>query len=221
MKVLVIGASRGIGLEFVRQYAAAGDEVCGTVRDDEGAARVEALGAKSLRLDVTDPKGVGVLAAYAKEGQLDVALYVAGIQGHGGATFPPPPDEFDRIMRTNVWGAMQAIPQLAPALEAAHGRFVFITSGMGRITNVPDSHNWVYRASKAALNMAVACSQTNYREAIFVTMSPGWVRTDLGGPNAKLSVEESVTPMRATIANLTKAHQGAFLNQDGSPISGW
>ena len=78
----------------------------------------------------------------------------------GGATQPPTRDDFDRVMHTNVLGAMQAIPQVAPLVEArAAARFVFITSGMGRIAGVDSSYGWLYRASKAALNMAVAAAQ--------------------------------------------------------------
>jgi NAD(P)-dependent dehydrogenase (short-subunit alcohol dehydrogenase family) len=139
----------------------------------------------------------------------------------GGATQPPARDEFDQVMRTNVWGAMQALPQVAPLLEAAAGRFAFISSGMGHIAGVDSSYSWVYRASKAALNMAVKAAQPDYPRAILVAMSPGWVQTDMGGAGAPLTAAQSVASLRASIARLTRADQGAFLDHDGSRFAGW
>jgi NAD(P)-dependent dehydrogenase (short-subunit alcohol dehydrogenase family) len=219
--LLVIGASRGIGYEFVRQYAEAGERVIVTARDDAGLARLEALGAKALRLDVADERSVGALGRQLGAEKVDLALYVAGVMSHGGAKQPPARDDFDRVMRTNVWGAMQAIVQVAPRVEAAHGKFVFLTSSMGRIAGVSSSYSWVYRASKAALNMAVASAQPDYPGAILVAMSPGWVRTDMGGAGAPLPVEGSVRSMRGAIASLTKAQQGAFVDHDGRGFDGW
>ena len=221
MKVLVVGASRGLGLEFVRQYRAAGDAVIATARDEAGLARLRELGAQALKLDVTDTASTSGLGWQLDGEKIDVALYVAGTMARGGATQPPARDEFDAVMRTNVWGAMQAIPQVAPLVEAANGKFVFISSGMGRIAGVDSSYSWVYRASKAALNMAVASAQPDYPGAIFVAMSPGWVQTDMGGSSAPLKVEDSVAGMRRTIAGLTRADQGRFVDYHGQRFDSW
>jgi NAD(P)-dependent dehydrogenase (short-subunit alcohol dehydrogenase family) len=221
VNVLVLGASRGIGLEFVRQYRAAGDTVIATARDADGLRRLEALGAKALKLDVTDAASISGLGWQLDDEKIDVALYVAGAMSRGGATQPPARDEFDQVMRTNVWGAMQAIPQVAPLLENAGGSFVFISSGMGRIADVESSYSWVYRASKAALNMAVASAQSDYPKAILVAMNPGWVQTDMGGAAAPLRVEDSVAAMRATIAGITAADRGRFLDYDGQRSANW
>lgn len=221
MNVLVIGASRGIGLEFVRQYTEAGARVIATARDDVGLAHIEALGAKPLRIDVADARSVSALGWQLDGEKVDLALYVAGVMSRGGAKQPPSQEDFDRVMRTNVWGAMQAIPQVAPLVEAARGKFVFITSDMGRITAVESSYSWVYRASKAALNMAVAAAQPDYPGAIMVAMSPGWVRTGMGGEGAPLAVQDSVSSMRAAIAKLKPAQRGAFLDYDGRTMGGW
>ena len=221
MNVLVIGASRGIGREFVRQHLAAGDTVTATARGDAALAELEALGAKPLRIDVTQPASVSALGWQVDGEKFDLALYVAGVMSRGSAAQPPVQDDFDRVMRTNVWGAMQVIPQVAPLVEDAHGRFVFISSAMGHISDVSSSHSWVYRASKSALNMTVACAQHDYPHAIMVAMSPGWVATDMGGSSAPLSVEDSVASMRGSIATLSHKHKGAFLNHDGRPFKGW
>jgi NAD(P)-dependent dehydrogenase (short-subunit alcohol dehydrogenase family) len=219
LKVLVLGASRGIGLEFVRQYRAAGDTVIATARDADGLQRLAELGAKPLKLDVTDPASISGLGWQLDGEKIDVALYVAGVYTRGGATEPPARAEFDRAMHTNVLGAMQAIPQVAPLVEAAAGRFVFVTSQMGQITGVDSSFGWVYRASKAALNMAVASGQPDYPNATFVVINPGWVQTDMGGSEALLKVEDSVADMRRTIAGLTPRQQGAFLDHDGQALA--
>jgi NAD(P)-dependent dehydrogenase (short-subunit alcohol dehydrogenase family) len=221
MNVLVIGASRGIGLEFVRQYAAQGARVVATARDDAGLRRLEALGAQAARIDVADAASIGGLGAQLGNQPLDLALYVAGVMSRGGATQPPSQDDFDRVMRTNVWGAMQAIPQVAPRVEAAAGRFVCISSAMGQIAGASSSYSWVYRASKSALNMAVAAAQADYPKAILVAMSPGWVQTDMGGASAPLALTDSVAAMRRSIAALTPAARGAFLNYDGRRFDGW
>jgi NAD(P)-dependent dehydrogenase (short-subunit alcohol dehydrogenase family) len=221
MNILVLGASRGIGLEFVRQYRADGERVIASARDDEGIERLQALGAETLKLDVADTASVSSLGWQLDGEKIDLALYVAGVMSRGGAQQPPARDDFDRVMRTNVWGAMQAIPQVAPLVEAAAGKFVFISSAMGQVAGVSTSYSWVYRTSKAALNMAVASAQPDYPQAVFVAMSPGWVQTDMGGAGAPLTVAQSVSSMRAAIAGLTREHQATFLNHDGRPFDGW
>jgi NAD(P)-dependent dehydrogenase (short-subunit alcohol dehydrogenase family) len=218
---LVLGASRGIGLEFVRQCREAGDRVIATARSSQGLQGLEALGAQTLQLDVADPASISKLA-WALDGEkIDLVLYVAGVYSTAGAREPPTQQDFDRLMHTNVLGAMQVIPQVAPLVEAAQGRFVFITSGMGQIAGAGSSFGWLYRVSKAALNMAVAAARHDYPAATLVAMSPGWVQTDMGGPGAPLTVQQRVASMRKAIAALTPRQTGSFLDHDGTPIKGW
>ncbi|MGC4395100.1 SDR family oxidoreductase [Hydrogenophaga sp. T2] len=219
--VLVIGASRGIGLEFVRQYREAGDRVIATARDDAGLQRLRELGAEALRIDVAQPASISGLAWQLDGEKLDTALYVAGVFPRIDAGVPPTREAFDLAMHTNLLGAMQAIPQVAPLVDEAGGRFGFISSAMAQIRGVPDGRGWLYRASKAALNMAVACAQHQYPRATLVALSPGWVQTDMGGAAAPLTVDDSVSRMRATLARLTPAQRGAFIDQDGRAFDGW
>lgn len=219
--VLVIGASRGIGLEAVRQYRAAGERVIATARDEAGLARLRALGAQALRVDVAEPASVSGLAWQLDGEKIDLALYVAGVYAGGDARTPPTREAFDHVMHTNVLGAMQVIPQVAPQVQAAGGRFGFISSGMGHIGSVDSSFGWVYRVSKAALDMAVAAARHDYPGAVFVALCPGWVRTDLGGPQAPLAVQDSVAALRRTLAGLGPADNGRFLHHDGTPFDGW
>jgi NAD(P)-dependent dehydrogenase (short-subunit alcohol dehydrogenase family) len=217
----VIGASRGIGLEFVRQYRELGDRVTATARDEAGRLRIQALGAQALRLDVADPDSVEALPAQLEGARFDLALYVAGVSSTAGATQPPPRDEFDHVMRTNVLGAMQVIPHVAPLVEAAGGKFAFLSSQMGYIGGTDSSFGWTYKASKAALNMVVKAAQQDYPRAMMVAISPGWVQTDMGGAGAPMTPEQSVTWMRPSLDGLTARHKGAFLNYDGRRFKGW
>lgn len=218
---LVIGASRGLGLELVRQLLAAGGRVIATVRTADARAALQALGAEVLTVDVADPASASGLAWQLDGERLDLAFYVAGVMRRPGATTPPTQQDFDAVMHTNVLGAMQAIPQVAPLVEAAGGVFAFMSSGMSQIGSVPASNAWLYRTSKAALNMAVAAAQHDYPAATLVTIDPGWVQTDMGGAGAPLTPEESVRGMLATLANLAPADQGQLLHHDGRRAAHW
>jgi NAD(P)-dependent dehydrogenase (short-subunit alcohol dehydrogenase family) len=219
--ILVIGASRGIGLELVRQYRESGARVIATARAEAGLQALRDLGAEALKIDVADPASISGLGWQLDGETLDVALYVAGVYTTTGALSPPTQEEFDRTLHTNVLGAMQVIPQVAPLVEAAGGRFAFITSAMGQIGGADSSFGWTYRVSKAALNMAVAAAQNDYPKAIMVALSPGWVRTEMGGAGAPLSVGDSVSAMRKTIASLKAKHKGAYLDHDGRAFDSW
>ncbi len=222
---LIVGASRGIGLELARQSAAAGDRVIATARDDAGLQALRALGCQALRLDVAEPASVSGLAWQLDGERLDSAWYVAGVMcSRADAGQPPTQAEFDRVMHVNVLGAMQLIPQIAPLLEAARpgpGRFGFVSSAMGHIGSVGGSNAWLYRVSKAALNMAVASARHRYPAALFVAFHPGWVSTDMGGASASLTPDESARGLRAALARTTPADSGSLLDHEGRPYSGW
>ncbi|RPE67801.1 NADP-dependent 3-hydroxy acid dehydrogenase YdfG [Tibeticola sediminis] len=219
--VLILGASRGIGAALVARHLDQGDRVIATARDDAALARLRAAGAEALPLDVADPQSVSALAWRLDGEKLDIAWYVAGVMDRADAHTPPTREAFDRVMHTNVLGAMQVIPQVAPLVAAARGRMAFLSSVMGRIAEVSGSNAWLYRVSKAALNMAVASAQTAYPDAILVAVHPGWVQTDMGGAAAPLSVEQSAADLVALAGRLGPADRGAFLNHDGTRFAGW
>ena len=218
--VLVIGASRGIGLELVRQYREAGHRVIATVRDDAGRARVQALGAQALTVDVANPASVSGLAWMLDGEKIDTAIYVAGVMGHGTALSPPTQGDFDRVMHTNELGAMQALPQVAPLLDDESGVFAFLSSQMSLISET-DSDAWLYRVSKAALNMVVAAAQPAWPRATLVALDPGWTQTDMGGSAATLTVEQSVQGLVHTLASVTPADRGGLLHHDGRRAAHW
>ncbi|MCE2907671.1 MAG: SDR family oxidoreductase [Burkholderiaceae bacterium] len=219
-RVVIVGASRGIGLEFVRQYREAGAQVTATARSDEGLARIEALGARALRVDVATAAGASALAWPIDGEVFDVAVLNAGVYGPRTSGLQAPSQaEFDAVMHTNVLGAMRVLPLLAEAL-APGARLAVISSRMGSMGLRANPSGWLYRASKAALNSVLKdASLALAGRALCVALHPGWVRTDMGGEGADLGVADSVATMRRTLAALTPADHGGFLNHDGQPLA--
>ncbi len=217
---LIIGASRGIGREFVRQLCADGWKVFATARDDASLAMLSDEGAHAIKTDVTKPESLAELPWRLDGEKIDLALYVAGVLPNWeGATESPSLADFDAAMHANVLGAMQSLPLLAPFVSDAKGRFIFITSVMGSIAEASGSTAWIYRASKAALNMAVYSARRDYPDLTLAVIHPGWVQTEMGGPGATVVVRDSVAGMRKVIETLKPSDSGVFLAYDGRKIA--
>ena len=219
MKALVIGASRGIGREFVRQYLEAGAQVTASARSAEGVAELEALGATAFVLDVTDAVSASGVAWRVDNAGFDVAIVNAGVYGPSTAGLETPTEaDFDQVMHTNVLGAMRVIPQLSDAL-AEGAKLAVLSSQMGSIGARTGTSGWLYRASKAALNSVLKDASIALEgRACCIAFHPGWVQTDMGGAHATLTPQKSVADMRATLARVTPDQNGSFLNHDGSAI---
>ena len=219
MKVLIIGASRGLGLEFVRQYRSDGAAVTATARDADGLARLEALGAKAVSLDVAQVASASGLAWLIDGEGFDVVVYNAGAYGpRSSGLDAPSAGEFDAVMHTNVLGAMRVLPQLVGVL-APGAKLAVLSSKMGSIGQRESPAGWLYRASKAALNSVLKDASLVLRgQAICVALHPGWVKTDMGGADAQLTPEHSVADMRKLLAGLRANDNGQFFNYDGSVI---
>ena len=218
--ILIIGASRGIGLEFVRQYGVQGAAVTGTARSDAGLAHIQALGARAVRLDVAGADCAAALVGTVAGAPFDVVVLNAGVYGPRTQGLEAPTQaDFDSVMHTNVLGAMRVLPVLVPLL-ATDAKLAVISSRMGSLGLRESASGWLYRASKAALNSVLKdASLALAGRAVCVALHPGWVRTDMGGTGADLGVADSVADMRRTLARLTAADNGAFLNHDGQPLA--
>jgi NAD(P)-dependent dehydrogenase (short-subunit alcohol dehydrogenase family) len=218
-QVLIIGASRGIGLALVRQHRESGDQVVATARDEESLQRLRALGATAIKLDVSDVASIAGLAWQLDGFQFNRVMYVAGLYGPRTIGLQPPSQaDFDAVMHTNVLGPMRVLPQLLDAL-APDARIGILSSRMGSMTLRANSAGWVYRASKAAANsvmkdMALALEG----RALCVSLHPGWVKTDMGGQEADIDVDTSAASLRQVLDGLTAADNGAFFNYDGQPL---
>lgn len=218
--VLIVGASRGIGLELVRQYLADGARVFATARSEDGLKLLRAEGARVLKLDVTDAASASGLAWQIDGEAFDTVVVNAGVYGPSSSGLQTPTEaDFDQVMHTNVLGPMRVIPQLVEAL-AEGARLGVISSRMGSMGLRTNASGWLYRASKAAVNSVLKdASLALAGQAICVALHPGWVRTDMGGSEADLDVADSARDLRRTLAALTAADNGAFLNHDGQPLA--
>lgn len=219
--VLVAGASRGIGLEFAVQYAADGWNVVAGCRNPAQARSWLPPSVDLQPLDVTDLASVEALAEHLAETTLDLVIINAGVSGPDAAGFVAPDElSFDDVMHTNVLGPMRMIQALGANVAAAGGVIAVLSSKMGSIEQADAANALAYRCSKAAANMVVKAASCEFgpQGAIVVGLHPGWVRTDMGGPNAHLGVTESVEDLREVIAGLSEGSNGGFFDYSGRQL---
>ena len=217
--VLIIGASRGIGLELVRQYLADGWRVLATARSEHDCKKLVAMQAHTYQLDVTSVESIAALGRNLDGENLDAAWLNAGVFGPRHDSFPTA-QEFDLVMHTNVLAAMRLLPLVAPLAAPTKGKLAVLSSHMGSIGDRSASNATLYRASKAALNSVLADTAVKFgpQGVTCIAFHPGWVKTEMGGAGAEIDVGTSVTGLRATLAKQTIAANGTFLNYDGAPI---
>ena len=218
-KILIIGASRGIGLEMVNQLSNKGHHVLATVRQASDIKTLEQRGASPFNLDVSSASSIDAFANTLNDHLFDLIVYVAGVFGpRSDASKQVKTEEFDEVMHTNVLGAMQLISLLAPKIRPETGKFVFISSLMASMQATDSSSGWVYKTSKAALNMCVKAASASYPKICMLSMSPGWVKTDMGGEFAPLTPTQSVQALLQTIEDTTLMDSGRFINYNHDPI---
>ncbi|MBN3760092.1 SDR family oxidoreductase [Burkholderia sp. Ac-20365] len=220
--VLIVGASRGIGREFVKQYRHDGWRVLATARDEASLGELVALGAEAFSLDVGAPEDNAALGWKLDGERLDAAVIVSGVYGPQTEGIEPiTAEDFDFVMTTNVRGPMQLIPVLLPLVEDAHGVLAVLSSRMGSISEATGTTGWLYRASKAALNDVLKVTSLQTRRATCVSLHPGWVRTDMGGASAAVDPAHSVRGMREVLAQAASTphlFHGRFFQYDGTAI---
>jgi len=233
---LITGAGRGLGLEFVRQYAAEGWRVIACARDPAAAGLAAVAAASEGRitthaLDVTDHAAIDALAKELAGTAVDVLLNVAGtmgaesfarkgmsIQRFGKSDY----DDWMRTFRVNVFGPMRMSEAFLPHVAASdQKKIVTLTSMVASIGGNTIGGLYAYRSSKAAANAVMKSMSVDLRRhgIIALPMHPGWARTDMGGPQAPVEPEDSVAGMRGVIAVLTPADAGRFLQFDGSDLA--
>jgi NAD(P)-dependent dehydrogenase (short-subunit alcohol dehydrogenase family) len=219
--VLVTGANRGLGLEFVRQLQARGETVIATAREPEAAAELRNTGARVEALDVGDPASIEAFAGSLGEQPIDLLINNAGM-GVGGKSFVD--EDFNAVetyFRVNSLGPMRLTQRLLPNLRAGQGkRIAGLTSKMGSIADNTSGGAYGYRASKSALNMLNKSMSIDLRREGFtcVVLHPGWVATDMGGAAAPLAAPESVRGMLAVIDGLGPEDGGRFFDYLGAEI---
>lgn len=227
-RVLVTGANRGIGLELTRQYLADGAEVIAACRNPERAPALNELADQAggrlmvQPLEVTNPAHIANLRAVVGSGPLDILFNNAGVYGQRNGGFGrTDAGIWIETFRINVIAPMQIMEALVDAVAASRRRLIVnMTSKMGSMADNSSGGSYVYRSSKAALNAVTrsAAIDLMQRDIIVVAMHPGWVRTDMGGPDAQISPAESVTGIRRVLDRLTIADSGRFYGYDGKEI---
>ena len=228
-RVLVSGANRGIGLEFVRQWLQRGDvRVFATARRPQQATELNALACPRLTIlpmDVRAPESIraAVAAVAADLDGLDLLVNNAAIKppDHEEALATLDADSMLRTLQVNCVGPLLLARECAPLLRrGARPRIVNISSGLGSLTRKQSGGGYAYGASKAALNMVTRGLAADLGPAgvTVISLHPGWVRTAMGGWNATLPAADSVRDMLERIAALTPAHNGTSLDHEGHTV---
>lgn len=223
--ILITGANRGIGLEYVRQYAESGSQVYATVRDPAQATSLQQLAAEYsnvvlLTLDVADITTIRDLAGQLSAITVDILISNAGTypESRFGKTDPQAwLHAFQVNTLTTYYLAEAFLPQLRRASQA---KLIAMTSKMGSIEDNSSGGEYIYRSSKTALNMVVKSLALDLKEfnIAVAALHPGWVRTDMGGPNGLIDTATSVRGLRQVIEQLTCEQSGQFIAYDSKLI---
>ena len=222
-QILIIGASRGIGLGLTREFASRGWHVAASERSpSEGlrdAAQDHENAIEIVTVDVTKPDTYQGLSSKFGEGSLDAIIVNAGITGASHQSAEQATDEeIAHVMQTNAYGPARVGKALLPLLKDG-GTLAFMSSLMGSIADSSGGYEF-YRVSKVSLNMlakGISEQQAKERDIEVLSLHPGWVQTDMGGPNASITVEESCTGL-ADVVERAGGGGYRFVNYKGEEI---
>ncbi len=223
--VLITSANRGLGLEFATQYLADGWHVYAACRQPQSAGKLQRLGQDDkdrldiLAMDVTNASSIDRAATKIRPGSIDVLINSAGITGKPGQkTGNVDYVSWAQVLDVNTMGPLRVAEAFVEHVARSERKLVVtITSAMGSLADNRSGGSIAYRSSKAAVNMVMRSVAIDLapRGISCVLVNPGWVRTDMGGPGATLSVQESVTALRRLIERFGPAQSGKFFNYDG------
>jgi len=219
--VLVTGANRGLGLEFVQQLQSKGYTVIGTARKPAQATQLKETGASVEQLDVASQSSVDALAKRLEGVSIDLLINNAGMAARGDSSLETVDyAAMERTFQVNSLGPLRVTQALLPNLQAGEKKIVVhITSRLGSI-ELSDGGMYSYRTSKTALNqinkiMSVELAPQGFTS---IVMHPGWVQTDMGGAGATLTTSESIAGMLSVIDGLTINDTGKFYNYNGEKL---
>ncbi|MDO9488888.1 MAG: SDR family oxidoreductase [Sphingomonadaceae bacterium] len=212
--IAILGASRGIGLEFVRQYATDGWTVLASVRREEDLPMLRDLGATAYLADTTDEASLAAMAEAI--GPIDVLIVNAGVGSREAKLADVDAATWTRVMTVNALGPLLAARTLGSKVRDG-GKIAALSSVLGSIAD-NNGGMWSYRMSKAALNMGLSClaAEMKGREIKVVALHPGWVKTEMGGEQAPVEKIDSVAGMRRVIDTL--AASGSYVDYEGKAI---
>ncbi|MCW8328333.1 SDR family oxidoreductase [Photobacterium sp. SDRW27] len=225
--VLITGANRGIGLALVNAYLTDDWQVYACCRETEQAEALKQLQTTTesltlLELDVTDHQAISELSQALAETPFDLLINNAGYYGPKGYGFGNTDvEEWRKVFEINTIAPLKLAEAFYPQLKAGRpGVIACMSSKVGSMTENTSGGGYIYRSSKAALNSVVKSLSNDLlpQGIISVALHPGWVQTEMGGPNAIISTPESAQGLKAVIDALTTEQSGGFYNYDGSLI---
>jgi NAD(P)-dependent dehydrogenase (short-subunit alcohol dehydrogenase family) len=220
--VVITGASRGLGFEFAKQYKADGWSVIATCRDPSRADALKAQGVRVEALDVDSAAQTKALTDKLAGESIDLLILNAGIYGPRTTGYQDLDEgAWAEVLRTNVMAPLRLAAAMAETLSKGEmKKLAFVSSRMGSIGGNESGGAYIYRSSKAALNAVIKSFALDTRELGLTSISlhPGWVQTDMGGPSAAIDPTTSVTGMRAVIAKSQFSDNGSFFNYDGADL---
>lgn len=221
--VMVVGATRGIGLELVKQYASEGNSVIACARDKGAAEQLDevATGVDNVtieQLDIADPASIEAAKASIGDQAIDTLIIVAGVVGGGKQSLDDLDiDEWHRTLDANTIGPLLVARAFKDNLVASgNGNLMILSSQLGAST-WPLGGMYIYSSTKAAVGKVGKILSIDWAAdpVIVSIMHPGWVQTDMGGPRAEITAEESASGIRGVIAGLTKEDSGNFYKWNG------
>jgi NAD(P)-dependent dehydrogenase (short-subunit alcohol dehydrogenase family) len=224
--VLIIGASRGLGLAMAKEYLDRGSKVVATIRGSDRTALHELAESAGGRLeiehlDINVPKQLDALGERLAARKFDLLFLNAGVANqHGATTADISTDEFTRLMVTNALSPMRVVEALGDLVQS-DGTIGVMSSGQGSVANNENGGFEIYRASKSALNQLMRSYAARHRgeRRTLLLMAPGWVKTALGGPGARLTIDESI-PSLVTVIEEQRGRVGLqYLDYQGNTVA--